>query len=377
MATEFCQDTTCTFVEGGSEKMFVPGNAEITFTLTENADGSVTLSYTAGPVEPSVKPTLKLKAPTLEFKDMVKIVVFYTAENIDDVVEMGMVTYSTPVDSANISTAEHVIPGAEFDEKSGRYFSSSQGIYAKYLADNVYLAVYAKLKDGSYTYSKVAYYSAVQYATNQLNNSTNTKVKQLCAAMLNYGAEAQLYFGHNVGALANSSLTADQKALPEAYRSDMVANVPSVPAAKQGIFASNKGFSSRNPAISFEGAFEINYFFTPKYTPESSVYLYYWTEADYNAADVLTTANISGKIKLEGSGTGQYSGDIEGIAAKNLSEAVYVAVAYRSGDTVWTSGVLGYSIGAYCSSQASKGGSIADLAKATAVYGYHAKQYFG
>ena len=39
--------------------------------------------------------------------------------------------------------------------------------------------------------------------------------------------------------------------------------------------------------------------------------------------------------------------------------------------------VLGYSIGAYCSSQATKGGTIADLAMATAVYGYHAKAYFG
>jgi hypothetical protein len=67
-----------------------------------------------------------------------------------------------------------------------------------------------------------------------------------------------------------------------------------------------------------------------------------------------------------------------GISAKNLSEAVYVTAAYKdSSGTVWTSGVLGYSIGAYCSSQASKGADVAELAKATAVYGYHAKQYFG
>jgi hypothetical protein len=33
--------------------------------------------------------------------------------------------------------------------------------------------------------------------------------------------------------------------------------------------------------------------------------------------------------------------------------------------------------GAYCIGQSSQGGSIAALAKATAVYGYHAKAYFG
>ena len=54
-----------------------------------------------------------------------------------------------------------------------------------------------------------------------------------------------------------------------------------------------------------------------------------------------------------------------------------MAAAYKNGSTVWTSGVLGYSIGAYCSGQATKTGTIADLAKATAVNGYHAKQYFG
>ena len=73
----------------------------------------------------------------------------------------------------------------------------------------------------------------------------------------------------------------------------------------------------------------------------------------------------------------QYRGDLVGIAAKNLSQAIYVAAVYTDGSTTWTSGVLGYSIGAYCSGLATKGGTIADLAMATAVYGYHAKAYFG
>ena len=233
------------------------------------------------------------------------------------------------------------------------------------------------LADGTYAYSKLASYSAVTYATNQLKNSTDTALKQLAAAMLNYGAEAQTYFGHNTSALANASLSAEQKALPETYRDDMVSSVPAASVAKQGSFANNQGFASRKPAISFEGAFCINYFFTPNYAPDSGITLYYWNAEDYNAASVLTTANASGFLTLEGSGTGEYRGDITGISAKALSEAVYVAAVYTNGGTTWTSGVLGYSIGSYCVSQASKGGDIANLAMATAVYGYHAKQYFG
>ena len=386
MAQTYCSDTTCNFFNtstGAGEKMFVPGNVAITFTLTENADGSLTLSYTkGGTVTPpvggtSVVPTLTLKSPTLEFKDMITINAFYTAENIQDVVEMGMITYSTKVTSWSVATAEHVVPGYTLDEASGRYYSSSQGIHAKYLGDAVYLAIYAKLKDGTYAYSKLASYSAVQYATSQLKNSTDASLKQLVAAMLNYGAEAQLYFGHNTSALANASLTAAQKALPEAYRADMVKAVSSPSTMKQGTFANNSGFASRKPAISFEGAFCINYFFTPKYVPTNGITLYYWNASSYNRAGVLTVANATGSLKLEGSGTGEYRGDITGIAAKALSEAVYVAAVYENGGTTWTSGVLGYSIGTYCSSQASKGGTIAGLAKATAVYGYHAKAYFG
>ena len=382
MSKTYVSTTTGNFYHtdtGANEKMFVPGNVEISFTLSKNADGSLTLSYVADTptVEPSVVPTLTLKSPTLEFKDMITVNAFYTAENTQDVVEMGMITYSTKVTTPNVATAAHVIPGATYVEASGRYYSTSQGIHAKYLGDTVYLAIYAKLKDGTYAYSKVAGYSAVQYATSQLKNSTDASLKQLVVAMLNYGAEAQLYFGHNTGALANASLTADQKGLPEAYRADMIKAVSSPSTMKQGTFANNSGFASRKPAISFEGAFCINYFFTPNYAPANGITLYYWNASAYNRAGVLTTANATGSIKLTGSGTGEYRGDITGIAAKQLSDAVYVAAVYENGGTTWTSGVLGYSIGAYCSSQASKGGTIAGLAKATAVYGYHAKAYFG
>ena len=196
--------------------------------------------------------------------------------------------------------------------------------------------------------------------------------------MLNYGAEAQLYFGHNTGNLANATLTAEQLALPAAYNSGMVSAVPTASATKQGSFANNSGFSKRYPAISFEGAFCINYFFTPKYVPASGITLYYWNAEDYAAASVLTASNATGSLKMNGTGTNEYRGDITGIAAKEISEAVYVAAAYKDASgTVWTSGVLGYSIGAYCSSQASKAADITELAKATPVYGYHAKQYFG
>ena len=322
-------------------------------------------------------PTLTLKAPTLEFKDMICVVAFFTAEDIENVEQMGMITYAEEVDVIDIQTAHHVIPGATYNEETGRYCSRSQGIHAKYLADTLYLACYAKLTDGTYVYTKLAPYSPITYATNQLKNSTDMKLKQLVVAMLNYGAAAQSYFAHKVETPANASLSAEQLALPEVYRTDMVATVPAVDESKQGSFVNNRGFSLRKPAVSFEGAFSINYFFTPAYSPQAGITLYYWTEADFCANDILTVENASGFFQMTGSGLEQYRGDLVGIAAKNLSQAIYVAAVYTDGSTTWTSGVLGYSIGAYCSGLATKGGTIADLAMATAVYGYHAKAYFG
>ena len=362
---------------GNPDKLYVPGGVEVTFTLEVNWDKTLTLSYTTKENGDVVVPTLTLKAPTLEFKDMICVVAFYTAENTGDVVEMGMITYTKKVDTVSIETADCVISGAQYDEGSGRYFSSSQGIHAKYLGDEVYLAVYAQLTDGTYAYSKLASYSAVQYATNQLKNSADMKLKQLVAAMLNYGAQAQMYFGYQAYAPANGSLTAVQKALPESYREDMAQGVPAVSATKQGSFANNQGFAVRKPAISFEGAFCINYFFTPKYVPSGAITLYYWSAEDYDTAQILTIGNATGSVKMSGSGNGEYRADITGISAKDISKAIYVAAIYETGDTTWTSGVLGYSIGAYCGSQASKGEAVASLAMATAVYGYHAKQYFG
>ena len=375
-------DATCTEDGSISDTCATCGDTKVEVipaTGHSYADGICGTCGAADPdyVAPIVKPTLKLKAPTLEFKDMITVNAFFTAENIQDVVEMGMITYSYKADVVSVETAEHKIPGASYIESSDRYMATSQGIHAKYLGDTVYLAIYAELKDGTYVYTILAPYSPVDYATNQLNNSTDMKLKQLCAAMLNYGAEAQLFFGHNTSALANASLTDEQKSLPEAYRADMVATVPAATKEKQGKFANNQGFANRTPSISFEGAFCINYFFTPNYAPVDALTMYYWNEADFNAVDVLTVESASGSFKMNGTGTSQYHGSIEGIAAKDLSEAVYVAVTYSDGATTWTSGVLGYSIGSYCSSQASKGVDVSDLSMATAVYGYHAKQYFG
>lgn len=363
-----------TSVLNNSDKLYVPGGVQVTFDLTVNADGTLTLRYSASQGTVTL-PTVNLKYPAVTFKDEVLINAFFTVSDWTSVAECGMITYSTKVSVWNIGNAENIIPGYVYDPSAGCYYATSGGIEAKNLGDTLYLSVYCKMIDGTYVYSKLANYSPKTYAYNQLKSSSDTSLKALMVAMLNYGAAAQSFFGYNTASLVNKDLTAAQKQLNASYRSSMVAAVGKVNASKVGIFTNSGGFSKRVPAITFGSAFSINYFFVPSNVPSGGMKLYYWNQSDYNAATSLTSSNATGSIKLT-LVNGQYQGDISGISAKDLDETIYVAAGYKSNGTSYCSGVLPYSIGAYCVSQAAKGGDVQQLAEATAVYGYYAKQYF-
>ncbi len=67
MTQTYISDTTATFYNtttGAGEKLLVPGNVEVEFTLTVNDDGTLTLSYVAGAAElPETPPTYTVAGP--------------------------------------------------------------------------------------------------------------------------------------------------------------------------------------------------------------------------------------------------------------------------------------------------------------------------
>ena len=357
-----------------ADLLYVPGGVEVTFTLTENEDGTLTLSYKAA--EPPV--SLKPKSPALSFEDEVFINVFFTAENLGDLgmEDMGLITWTTARTEGTVADAEYNIPGATYDATVDRYIVRSQGIRPQQLSDTLYFKIYIRLSDGSYLYTKLLNYSPKTYATNMLNSTASSaSLKALMVAMLNYGAAAQTYFSYKPYNLMNSSLTAEQKAMVSSYSASMVNSLPKPDALKTGIFSNSGGYSAKKPAVSFEGAFSINYFFTPSNTA-SSMKMYYWTQEDYEAVTTLSPNNATGSIKMTNE-DGVYTAVIDQIPAKELNSGIYVAAGYSYGGVSYCTGVLPYSIGAYCASMATKEGDVAGLAQATAVYGYYAKQYFG
>lgn len=359
-----------------ADKLFVPGGKKVTFTLVVNDNDTLYLSYTIQELE--TNPTVTPKSPSLTFKDEVTIDVHFTATNLGNLNgdHLGLLTWSAARPDGTVDNAEANVLGATYNSATGRYLISTPGIPAKKLGDTVYMKLYVKLANGSYVYSKLFSYSPKTYATNQLTNSSDGKLKSLMVAMLNYGAAAQSYFSYKPYNPANGGLTADQKTLAIGYSAGMLPGSPTVTAAKAGIFTNSGGFSKRIPAVSFGSAFSIEYFFTPAYTPSGSVTLYYWTQADYNAVSTLQPSNATGRIQMTPNGDGSYHCAITGIAAKDLNQTIYVAGGYKSGSTNHCTGVLPYSIGTYCASQVSKSTEAKDLAAATAVYGYYANAYF-
>jgi hypothetical protein len=323
-------------------------------------------------------PTITLAYPTLLLEDEIKMNVYFTLDQEVDLSKMGMITWTSKPSKVDISTADAVIPGGAFSEQNGLYFVSTNGIPAQNLGDMIYFCIYVELEDGSICYGRQVSYSPTTYAYGQLKKDISLEHKALFVALLNYGAAAQEYLGYKTDALINADLTAEQQALAEEFNSDMAHGVAAPDAVKAGEFVRSKpGFPGRQPNISLDAAFAINYYFTPGYEVVGEMTFYYWNAADYASADVLTTENATGEIVMTEK-AGVYGATISGIAAKDVDSALYACGVYTAADgNTYCTGILPYSLGAYCGSQVSKGGATAPLAAAIAVYGYYAAAFFG
>jgi len=319
------------------------------------------------------KQPIVLKYPALSFEDEIYYHVFFTMPELSEQpVEMGLLMFDTLEEDGTIYDASAVISGVT--EINGMYVARSLGVQAKDLGKTLYFRVFAQMANGSYVYSKAASYSVRQYAKAVLEGDYSAETKSLIAAMLKYGEAARNYFG-GVQTLGDL-ITEEVSGLVTDYRTDLLETVGKPDASKAGYFAATAtGFTKKAPAVSFDGAFAINYFFTPSAAVQGNMTLYYWNAEDYEGAEELSAQNATGSMVMTPGD--RYTAAITDIAAKDMDSTYYVAVVYQSNGQTYCSGVLAYSLATYCKSKATADGSISDLAKATAVYGYHAKQLFG
>ncbi len=363
--------------ENGDQTLSEVDESEyISFATVSSMMRADTISQTPEETEPVVIPTLTPSFPSVALEEEVKYNIYFTVSDIANVAELGLVAFDSALSDAMITDAVQVFSGYAFDGTC--YMVGTDGIAAKNMGDTMYFKIYAKLTDGSYAYSSLFHFSAVDYVKSVLASGAYADgLKQTCVALMNYGADAQIYFGYNTENLMNSFLTEDQLAMVGGYDSSMVSALVKADSSKIGSFAAvSGGFSAVEPALVLEGAFAINCYYTPAHAVDDSVVLYYWDEAAYNGADVLTAENATGILNAE-EVDGKYLATVSGIAAKELDDTIYIAAIYESNGTTYCTGVLAVSVNALGLCQMGITDSLTDLCRSMIVYGDYAKAYFG
>ena len=324
-----------------------------------------------------VVPTISMSSASLALKDEVQFIGYFKIENIDaSTATMGLITYKTQPTEISVETAEEVIPGAVYDSAKDRYIGYSQGVPAKEMGDTYYIAAYAQLADGSYVYSGIKEISVKKYAYTMLPLTSDENLQKLLIAMLNYGAEAQLYFGYKTDELVNADLTDAQKSSLNSYSADLMDPIVKADSAKTGNFVYTKAaFSKRSVTVTAGGALALNCRFNPAYTMDGDMTMYYWDAATYDSVDELTLENATGSAKMTVIDEA-YQASVTGIAAKDIDKTIYVVGVYESNGVTYTTGVISYNLNTYFDALRTALPACQTLCEAAVVYCDYAKLYF-
>ncbi len=154
-------------------------------------------------------PAVTVEKYNLTFKDTVYLTYAVRFDNLPSGAEKGILVWDEPQSEYTVNASGYT----KITNHSGTvnfgngtcYIYDYKGIAAKEMTDSVYIVGY--IKDGdNYTYSELSKFGVLHYAYNKLGytgeGTTNAKFAELLQSLLQYGTEAQKYFGYNVGNLA-------------------------------------------------------------------------------------------------------------------------------------------------------------------------------
>ena len=260
------------------------------------------------------------------------------------------------------------------------YYVDANGVPAKMLGDAMYAVGYIVNSEGEYEYSELVDFNPVTYAKLALARSDFAAIHPLLVAMVNYGAAAQIQFGHKTDSLMNEWLTDQQHALVSYDPNYLEPLKTDTSKFKQSMDIELNAFSrslvlENNVWMRFTVGFK-----NLVMSDVAEVKLLYWSENQYNSITECTISNVSGTSKLTPNGT-YYTADIEGVPAKNMGNTYYACIYVKDTDgEEHYSEIKCFSIHFYASAVITTNGypaNLKELCKWMVTYSYEAKSYFG
>lgn len=279
------------------------------------------------------------------------------------------------IEKATVYNCDNIIWGSKYNTSTKRFEVRTAGIPAKNLGDALaFRSVYTDGK-GNYIYGKYeTSYSPMKYCYSLINKGS--AAKDVCIALLNYGAAAQVYFDYKTDQLMNADLSEDQRAWE--WDDTLVREDWTVDPDKEGTLTRNRSVvNSRGGTLELEGAINVVFTGGVKNIEVAKAELLLWTEADYETADVLTEENASQIVDMTMRNDGKYEYIYEGIAAKYMFKAIYSCQKYTdTNGNVYYGGVMPFCAERYGYQHTEDGSALGDLAKAMVIYGDACRSYF-
>ena len=297
-----------------------------------------------------------------------------------------------------------VIAGMLQNEE-GLWYVRSDEIFAKNLGDLVFIRPYVEV-GGEYIYGGVYYYSPAWYCYDILS-STEAEVdtRNVCAALLAYGASAQIYFDYSTNELvtdipagadrakaANLAKWAviDLDAYNLAYDAAYIDAIPTVNTIDQHIknlattLTGNKtGITHTPDTLNLQGAIRLIACYRIDtamidWNNVVSADVLFWNEKDLKKLNALTVDNASYIGALEYDAENQvFKAMSDHILAKNLGNVLYFSARIKLADgTVFRSGLNWYSPEAFVADSIAGESGAVDVCKAIAVYSEMARIRF-
>lgn len=259
---------------------------------------------------------------------------------------------------------------------------SSNGINAKEYGDLVYMRAYVKVGEDKYVYGPAIKYSPERYCRAALEDGSNLKLTEVCAAMLAYGTAAQKYFDYNLNALVDSGLDLTPYSIE--YNENMLDALDRPTAEKANtLTGTRQGVGNATVTLSLEAAIVIDFVSQISVPNIDKVQLLVWNEEDYANAETLAyeAGTYTYAVDMEPGvmlGISGYVASSVPIPAKEIGDTLYYSI--RVTDTngeVYRGGLGCYSPDQYVRSAANhQNAELADVVRALAVYSEKARVVF-